>query len=118
MDLRNIETLLAMAPQPGTSGTQPNPTGELVKMVGMLGLMGVMFYFVLLRPQQKRAKEQAQLLKSVKPGDKVVTSGGIIGVVITVKEKTVSLRSADAKLEITKSAVSEILERGGSPGES
>jgi preprotein translocase subunit YajC len=53
------------------------------------------------------------LLKAVKPGDKVITSGGILGVVITVKEKTVSIRSADAKLEITKSAIAEITERGG-----
>ena len=53
------------------------------------------------------------MLKAVKPGDKVITSGGILGVVITVKEKTVSIRSADAKLEITKSAIAEITERGG-----
>ena len=113
MDLRRFEALLALAPQPGPPGTAPNPTAELIKMGGMLALMGVMFYFVLLRPQQKRAREQADLLKGIKPGDKVVTSGGVVGVVITVKEKTVSVRSADAKLEIIKSAVTEVLERGG-----
>ncbi len=76
-------------------------------------LIGVVFYFALIRPQQKRAKEHAHLIKSLKPGDKVVTSGGVVGVVITVKERTVSLRSADAKLEVLKSAVSEITERSG-----
>ena len=70
-------------------------------------------YFILFRPQQQRAKHQAQLLKSLKSGDKVVTAGGIVGVVITVKDKTVSLRSADAKMEITKSSVAEIIESGG-----
>ncbi len=84
----------------------------------MLGMMGVIFYFLLFRPQQKKAKEHAELLKSVKPGDKIVTTGGILGVVITVKEKTVSIRSADAKLEITKSAVTEIVERSGESSES
>ena len=75
--------------------------------------MGVMMYFILFRPQQQRAKHQAQLLKSLKSGDKVVTTSGIVGVVITVKDKTVSLRSADAKMEITKSSVAEIIESGG-----
>jgi len=53
------------------------------------------------------------LLKSVKTGDKVTTSSGIVGTIISVREKTVNLRSADAKLEITKSAIAEITERGG-----
>ena len=46
------------------------------------------------------------------------TSGGVVGVVITVKEKTVSIRSADAKLEITKTAIAEIIERSGDEKES
>ena len=79
-----------------------------------LVLIGVVFYFILLRPQQKRAKEHANLLKGIKAGDKVVTSSGIVGVVVAVKERTVSLRSADTKLEILKSAVAEISERGES----
>ena len=72
-------------------------------------LVFVIMYFMMIRPQQKRAKQQALLLKSLKSGDKVVTAGGIIGVVITVKDNTVSLRSADAKLEVTKASVTEIL---------
>lgn len=73
----------------------------------------VVFYFLLIRPQQKKAKDHAALLKTVRPGDKVVTSSGILGVVLTVKEKTLTLRSADTKLEITKSAIAEITERSG-----
>lgn len=83
-----------------------------------LVLLMVVFYFVLIRPQQKKAKQHQELLKSIKPGDKIVTSGGILGVVITVKEKTLSIRSADAKLEITKSAVADITERSGESSES
>jgi len=77
-------------------------------------LIGVVFYFILFRPQQKRAKEHALLLKTLRPGDKVVTDSGIVGVVLTVKERTISLRSADAKLEILKARVAEITERGES----
>ena len=73
-------------------------------------LLVVVFYFVLIRPQQKRAKEQAKLINALKSGDKVVTSSGIIGTVITVKDTTVSLRSADAKMEVTKASVTQILE--------
>src|SRR4051812_35113509 len=103
-----LSTLLAMgAPaQPG----QPAPPAWM-QMVP-LGLMVVVFYFALIRPQQKKAKVQAELLKSVKAGDRIVTTSGILATVITVKEKAISIRSADSKFEITKSAVAEILERG------
>jgi preprotein translocase subunit YajC len=94
--------------------SQPQPWTTLPLFVGMI----VIFYFVLIRPQQKKAKEHQQLLKTIKAGDKVVTSGGIIGVIISVKEKTLTLRSADAKVEITKSAVAEITERSGESSES
>ena len=97
---------------------QPNPTGQTIQTVGMMVLMVVVFYVVLLRPQQKRAKEQAGLLKSVKPGDKILTSGGVVGVVLTVKENTLTIRSADTKLEITKSAITSITERSGDSSES
>ena len=73
-------------------------------------LLVVVFYFILIRPQQKRAKELAKLVSSIKSGDKVVTASGIIGTVISVKDTTVSLRSADAKMEVTKSSVTQILE--------
>lgn len=76
-------------------------------------LLIVVFYIALIRPQQKKAKEHAELLKSIRPKDKVVTSGGILAEVITVKEKSVMVRSADSKFEITKSSIAEITERGG-----
>jgi preprotein translocase subunit YajC len=57
------------------------------------------------------------LIANLKSGDKVVTAAGIIGVVTSVKDRTVSLRSADAKMEVTKSSVTEILE-GGDAAES
>jgi len=110
----NLSAVLAMAtpPQPGQQAA-PFWT-SLVP----IALLIVVFYLALIRPQQKKAKEQAELLKSVKPGDKVVTSTGIMGAVITVKEKSVTIRSADSKLEITKSAIGEIVERGGDSSES
>jgi preprotein translocase subunit YajC len=112
MHLDMTRVMLALgAPPP--QGMEANRTGETMKFVGMMVLMVVVFYLIGIRPQQKKAKDHANLLKTLRPGDKILTTGGIVGVVITVKEKTVSLRSADAKFEILKSAVSEITERGG-----
>ena len=106
--------LLALAPQ-----TQPGqPAPPLWQSMVPLLLIGVVFYFALIRPQQKKQKDHAQLLKSVRAGDKVVTTGGIVAVVVTVKEKTLSVRSADAKFEITKTAIAEITERSGEPSQS
>jgi preprotein translocase subunit YajC len=106
MNSFGLHGLLAQA-QPGQH-VQPFWT-----QLPMLGLLLVIFYFVLIRPQQKKTKEHAQLLKSVRAGDKIVTTGGIVGVIITVKDKTLSIRSADAKFEITKAAIAEITERSG-----
>ena len=63
-------------------------------------------------PQQKRAKQQAKLLEALKAGDKVNTASGIIGVVAGIKDKTVTLRTGDTKIEITKASVTEIIETG------
>jgi preprotein translocase subunit YajC len=120
MVLFNFSPVLALAPQASSSsgGTTPNPTGQMISFLCTMALFAVVAYFLMIRPQQKRAKEHAQLLKGVKAGDKVVTSGGIIGLVINVKEKTLTLRSADTKLEVTKSAIGEVLERSGESTES
>src|SRR5436190_20352488 len=91
--------ILALGQPPSPAGTQADPRAGAVSTIGMLVLMVVMFYFVLIRPQSKKAKEHTQMLKTIRQGDKIVTSGGLVGVVITVKEKTLSIRSADAKLE-------------------
>ncbi|MEY2466478.1 MAG: preprotein translocase subunit YajC [Verrucomicrobiota bacterium] len=97
--------------------TQPNPKADMIRMIGTFVIFGLIFYFVMIRPQSKRAKQQAEMLKSVKAGDKILTTGGILAVVITVKDKSLSIRSADAKMEITKSAVTEIIERAGETSE-
>lgn len=117
MDLRYLTTILAMSGPARDPATPVNPTAEMLKMLGTFAIFGVIFYFVLIRPQQKRARQQAEMLKSIKRGDRVVTSSGIIGIVTSVKEKSVTLRSDDAKLEVTKGAVGEILERAESSNE-
>lgn len=103
-----VWNLLAQQP------TTQDPKAGMLQMGGMIAIMAFMFYFALWRPQQKKAKEHAALMKAIKAGDKVVTSSGILGVIVSVKDKSVSLRSADAKLEVLKSAITEVLERADS----
>lgn len=118
MNVTFLTTILAMG-VPQTQPGQPAPSaGQSLMSFAPFILMIVVFYFILIRPQQKKAKQHQELLKQIKAGDKVLTASGIIGTVITVKEKSVSIRSADTKLEILKSAVSEVTERSGESTES
>jgi len=117
MSLSNISTFLAMGPAPTPPGTQADPRGTIFGQVGFILIMFIALYFVMIRPQQKKQKQQAELLKAVKSGDRILTNSGIIATVVTVKDKSLTVRSADAKFEITKSAVAEITERSGESSE-
>jgi len=110
MSFAAIYVFFALGPS-AAPGTAPDPKAQMLQMVGTFVFMGVVMYFLMFRPQQKKTQEHNRLLKALKTGDKVVTQGGVLGVVINVKEKSVSIRSADTKLEVLKSAVSEILEK-------
>ena len=84
----------------------------------LMGIFVLGMWFLLIQPQRKKAKELATTLKALKAGDKIVTNSGILGVVLNIKDKSLSIRSADTKLEILKSSVLEVLERAGEPSES
>lgn len=72
--------------------------------------MGVIFYFLIIRPQNQRQKDLKSLLTSLKTGDKVVTNGGIHGIIANVKEgSTLILKVADnVKIEINKDAIASV----------
>jgi preprotein translocase subunit YajC len=94
--------------------TVQDPRAGMAQTLGLMVFMGLAMYFLMFRPQQKKAREHAQLLKTLKNGDRIVTTSGILGTVIGIKDKSVSLRSADTKLEILKSSIAEVTERGTS----
>ena len=73
-------------------------------------LIFVVFYFLLIRPQQKQARQQDDMRKAIKKGDKIVTTGGILGTVVGVKDKSLTIRSEETKFEILKSAVGQVVE--------
>ena len=82
--------------------------GALGSLLPMLLIIGV-FYVLLIRPQQKRQKELQQTISQLKAGDRVVTTGGVIGTITTVRDTSFLIRSADKSiLEIARSAVAGI----------
>ena len=84
---------------------------------GMLPFLflGVIFYFLAIRPQQKRQRELRELAASVKPGDEIVTTGGILGRVHSLKEKTFLLTVAEGRLEMDKSVIGQVVRRRDEP---
>lgn len=88
------------APQP------PSGAGMVVPMIAIFAIM----YFLIIRPQNKRQKELAARVSTLKTGDKVITTGGIHGIVANVKEgPTLSLKIADnVKIEVDKTAIATV----------
>lgn len=87
---------------------QANPAGGLISMLPMLLIMVALFYFMLIRPENKRKKEAEQLRSAVKNGDKITTIGGIVGTVVDVKSDSFVIEtSADqVRMELMKWALS------------
>jgi preprotein translocase subunit YajC len=105
----NTLYVIAMAPPPQGG----DPQSSLISTLVMFALIIGIFYFLILRPQQKRQKERQKLLEAVKKGDKVVTAGGLHGTVAGLDEKTVLLQVADnVKLKYDRSAIGTILREG------
>lgn len=98
-----IQWLLAMAPPPA-DGSSPNPILTFLPFL----LMIVVVWFLLIRPQRKRAKEHTTMLTSLQKGDRVITNSGIIGTIVGFNdtESTVVLKVGDdTKIEFIKSSI-------------
>jgi preprotein translocase subunit YajC len=97
--------VLAQAAVPAAGQAAPNPIMSFVPLI----FICIIFYFLLIRPQQKRQKEHQQPVSAVKTGDRVITSSGIHGVVANVKDKTVIVKVADnVKIEFDRSSITSI----------
>lgn len=92
----------AMAPAPGAEA--PSGTDMLMQFLPLI-LMFVIFWFLLIRPQQKRAKAHKQMLSELKRGDYVMTSSGIMGRIMEIDDEQVLLESGDSKIRIARAAI-------------
>jgi len=92
------------------SGTEGSPS-MITSFIPIL-LIFVIFYFLLIRPQQKKQKQHQAMVASLRKGDRIVTNGGIYGTVVDVKEHVIVLRiSEDVKIELVKNAVATVIEK-------
>lgn len=90
-------------------GTAQSPWTSFIFLGGFI----LIFYFMLIRPQSKRAKEHKALIQGIGKGDEVITAGGILGKVTKVDEQYVSVTVADnVDLKMQKSSVSAVLPKG------
>jgi preprotein translocase subunit YajC len=97
---------LALLQAPAAGG---NSTMSMVSTLVTFGLVFVIFYFLIIRPQNKKQKEAKAMIEAVKKGDKIITAGGLHAVVFTVKEKTVILKvDENTKMEFSKSAIASV----------
>jgi len=105
-----IDLAYAMAPSPGGGGNGGGILSILPLMIGMFAIM----YFLIIRPQQKQRRERENLLRAIKKGDRVVTSGGLYGTVVGLSEHTVTLKVADqVKLDFERGAIGRIVPAAG-----
>lgn len=98
-----------MAPQGGEGG------GGLVSTLIMFGAIFLIFYFMIIRPQQKRSKEREKLLSNLEKGDKIITNGGIHGIIAGLEEKTALVQVSDSlKLKVERSSITTVIDKKGS----
>jgi preprotein translocase subunit YajC len=106
--LSGASTQTTAAGATATSST----TGSFIATIIPFALVILIFYFLLIRPQNKKQKETDKMLKALKKGDKVVTIGGIHGIIHSIKEGTVVLKVDDnTTLEFSRSAIASVLEQ-------
>lgn len=94
----------------GQSGAgQQAPQGGGLMSLAPLILIFIIFYFLLIRPQQKKTKSHQEMVNALKPGDRVVTNGGIYGRLAKVEDNTVTLEIADkVRIKVSRQAISSL----------
>ena len=103
-----IDAVYAQAAAPAA----PSPQEQMLHMVAILAITVGIFYFMIIRPQQKRQKETESMLASIRKGDRVLTSGGILGTVVGTKDDVVVLKVADdVKMEFSRASIVQVKER-------
>lgn len=100
-----ISTAYAM----GAPGGQAGQAGGLAGFLPIIILFAI-FYFLLIRPQQKKAKEHREMIDNLKKGNRVVTSGGIFGTIVSLDDTTIGLEIAEkVKIKVARSNIAALV---------
>ena len=107
-----VQAAFAQAAAPVAAA--PSQSDQMIHMFAILAITIGIFYFMIIRPQQKKQKDMAAMLQSISKGDRVLTTGGVFGTVVGKKgEDVVVLKvSDDVKMEFSKQSILRVLERG------
>jgi preprotein translocase subunit YajC len=82
----------------------------MLQTIILFGLIFVVFYFMIIRPQQKRQKERQKMLDALKKGDKVITAGGVHGTVVGLEDKTALVQIADnVKVKVDRGSITAVV---------
>jgi preprotein translocase subunit YajC len=93
-------------------GAAPSPGGGMESFI-LIGLMFVVLYFLMIRPQMKRAKEHKTMIEALQKGDEVVTAGGLLGRISRIGDSYVTLEIADrVEIQVQRPAVQLVLPKG------
>jgi len=96
------------------TGGGAQPQGNMLTALLPFVLVFVIFYLLIIMPSRKKQKKHQEMVEALKPGDKIVTTGGIYGTIMGVKQDRLELKiAANTKIEITKSAIGAILNPKG-----
>lgn len=87
-------------------------------MLGYMVFLVLIFYFLLIRPQQKQKKQRASMMDSLNVGDEIYTAGGILGTITRIKEQTIWLRISDkCEIELLKSSIGGLKAKDEAPNQ-
>ncbi|MEE9309940.1 MAG: preprotein translocase subunit YajC [Cocleimonas sp.] len=94
-----------------------SPQGGGLELVFMVALFFGIMYFMIIRPQSKKAKEHASLLNALSKGDEVVTNGGILGKIVTLGDNFIELKVSDtSNIKIQRHAIASVMPKGTMKG--
>ncbi|HEY6221784.1 MAG TPA: preprotein translocase subunit YajC [Candidatus Eisenbacteria bacterium] len=107
-----VQAAFAQAAAPVAAA--PSQTDQMLHMFAILAITIGIFYFMIIRPQQKKQKETDAMLQAISKGDRVLTTGGVFGTVVGKKtDDVIVLKVADdVKMEFSKQSIVRVLERG------
>ncbi len=106
-------TTASTAQPPSSPAEQPQPQGLFGG--GMMGFMPIIllfgiFYFMMIRPQQRKEKERQRMISELRAGRKVSFAGGLVGTIVEAKEQTFVIESAGSTVEVARGAVAAVVE--------
>ncbi len=105
MTMSYLVMAAAVAPEAAAGAAQPSPFLQFLPLVFLF----VVFYFLIIRPQQKKQKDHATMVSKLDKNDEVITAGGFHATVVSVSDRTATIRIADnVKVEIEKSSIQQV----------